>query len=131
MFKTFFQNFNNAIQWSKKYHFFHILAIPSFLFVANPLWLFCSILIEDGPDIFEDYCFVIIYIYLYALIIFSLFYFIYKKWGKSETDKTTLDSLLKSKFYNVYYIFSSIITVSLAIMLSIAIIYIMLCKYNY
>lgn len=136
MLKNFFKKINNVIQWSKKYHFFHILAIPSFLFVANPFWLFFDIFItgEDdfiGYSIFEGFCLLVIYVYLYSLIIFFIFYFIYKKFGQSETDKVTFDSLLNSKFYNVYYIFSSIITALLVIMLPIAIIYIIICEYNY
>jgi len=50
MLKNFFKKINNVIQWSKKYHFFHILAIPSFFYVANIFWFLVIVFLKSSGE---------------------------------------------------------------------------------
>jgi len=109
MLKFAIKNFNNAIQWSKKYHFFHILAIPSFFYIVNWFWLayIFNILFNNTlnpqkaielPDI--TLLFQILFI-LIALISQAI---IYVKNRKKGIFEVSYPLFLNNKIYNYFYI---------------------------
>ena len=131
MLKNFFQKLNNAIQWSKKYHFFHILAIPSFFYVANLFWfiiLFYFALVIDEKFCGTDYSqgilglsiFLMLTIVLQmAFIIIALIsqIIIFIKYRKRGFIQISSSILLEDKVYHLFYIYTYITLIIIFIFL--------------
>ena len=103
------EKFNNFIQWSKKYHFFHIFAILSFFYVVNFFWLayVLNILFDrtlnpqraiELPDITLFFQFLFILIALITQVI------IYVKNKKKGIIQVSYPFFLNNKIYNFFYI---------------------------
>jgi len=134
VFKTFFQNFNNAIQWSKKYHFFHILAIPSFFYIANIFWLcvitFLQPLEEPVMDgigralgIFYGLLIVYFLVFILLFVIIALIsqIIIFIKYRKRGTIQVSSLILLEDKVYHFFYIYTYITLIFVFIFLLLVI----------
>ena len=121
MLKNFFKKINNVIQWSKKYHFFHILAIPSFFYVANIFWL-CVIAFlkslgepvnpELGRGIGILYGLLIAYFLVFTLLFVTIALIsqiiIFIKYRKRGLIQISSPILLEDKVYNLFYIYTYI-----------------------
>ena len=81
MLKKLFNILSNMIQWSKKYHCFHALAISNFFFIAHLFWfltLYCLIAMIPvkcvsnmfGEEVLAFLLFILILIILQFLFIF-------------------------------------------------------------
>jgi len=136
MLKKIFNILNNMIQWSKKYHFFHILAILNFFFVAHLFWfltllcLIAMIPIKCVSNIFgEGVLGFLLFIFILIILQFILLFIsliiqivICIKNRKKGTIQISSPFLLNNKFYNFCYIYAHItITVIIAIVLYIPI----------
>ena len=134
MLKNLFNILSNMIQWSKKYHFFHALAISNFFFIAHLFWfltLLClvpMIPIESlsnslGEAVLGFLLFIFILIILQFIFIFMsliLQIIIYIKNRKKGTIQISSPFLLNNKFYNFCYVYAhATIAVIIAIVLYI------------
>ena len=109
MLKFGIEKFNNIIQWSKKYHFFHIFAILSFFYIVNFFWLayVLNILFNrtlnpqraiELPDITLFFQFLFILIALITQVV------IYVKNKKKGIIQVSYPFFLNNKIYNFFYI---------------------------
>lgn len=122
MLKNFFKKINNVIQWSKKYHFFHILAIPSFFYVANIFWfinlLYFAFIIDEkfyGTDYSQGMLGLLMFLMLTIIlqmvfIIIALIsqIIIFIKHRKRGFIQISSSILLEDKVYNLFYIYTYI-----------------------
>ena len=115
MIKDFFHKINNFIQWTKKWHFFHFIAIGNILLFS--LIVFITILsLETDPteDIFLNIIslpimYISLLLYLALPIAIIIMYFNLKK-GRKITIYNKF--LLNNEIYNITYIASLLIIIS-------------------
>lgn len=117
MLKNIITKFNNFIQWTKKWHFFHVLFVPNTIFVLFTLfisiflyiWNICfsnntKAFIFSHDHIFliwANYtCLVIVFLIL-AICVQSIFSII--NWMKYNTIQLQNQFLLNNRKYNFLY----------------------------
>ena len=113
MFKKIFKRINDFIQWTKKWHFFHVFMLPA----IPMLLLFFLIIFIDRHSINADTfdtCFMLsllcyIQSFFIALII-QIFFFIFKAILR-QNCKITNKFLLNNKIYNSIYTIMFIYTI--------------------
>ena len=103
------EKFNNVIQWSKKYHFFHIFAIPSFFYVVNFFWLaYLSYILFDRnfnlQRVVDDPYFLIFFLTFLFAVAFIIQVIIYVKNKKKGIIQVSYPFFLNNKIYNFFYI---------------------------
>jgi len=109
MLRFVIEKFNNVIQWSKKYHFFHILAIPSFFYIVNWFWLayIFNILFNNTSNLqkaIEDPSFLIFFLTFLFAVAFIIQVIIYVKNKKKGIIQVSYPFFLNNKIYNFFYI---------------------------
>ena len=118
MVKNFFNSINNAIQWTKKWHFMHLFFVLAFVldFLLVSFYLFIGYLSvgagEPSKDALEetlniyilgDFCFLYI-LFIPALVLSILFAII--NFIKFSKPYVVNGFLLYNKYYHLIYIFS-------------------------
>ncbi len=112
MFKNIFQKIIGIIQWTKKWHFFHLILVPPFviscLIDLYPILSFFNSTNEDW--IYLPFWNYFVYVTLFC-IMFSINLFIYAIvliyiFIRKKTIYISNDFLLYNKFYNFVYILS-------------------------
>ena len=109
MLKFGIEKFNNIIQWSKKYHFFHIFAILSFFYVVNFFWLaYLSYILFDRnfnlQRVVDDPDFLIFFLTFLFAVAFIIQVIIYVKNKKKGIIQVSYPFFLNNKIYNFFYI---------------------------
>ena len=111
MFKNIFQKITGIIQWTKKWHFFHLILVPPF--VANCLLNVYQIfaLFDNYPDaIYGFLCFNILgYIIIFKYLLFCPCLLVYITvliyiWIKKKPLHISNDFLLHNRIYNFIFI---------------------------
>ena len=111
MFKKIFKRINDFIQWTKKWHFFHVFIIPNtftFMFICFVMPK-CSLLLMDYYSnaeiviIFFTICFLALITHAIIALCAQIF-FLLSNWIKSHNINIKNKFLLNNKFYNILYI---------------------------
>ena len=104
--RKFIEKINNAIQWTKKFHFFHISFITPFIITI----LIILIAIPYSETINELFsCWIIVnFILLYIIppiaLIVEIVIMIIRKWTHKSIYVSK--SIVENKYYNIVYILS-------------------------
>lgn len=105
MVRKFIEKINNIIQWTKKFHFFHISLVLPFLFSA--LFFLFGVICEKSINILDLceilYCFLLFCFVTISIILQIIFFLIYKKTHKKFYVSK---KLLSNKLYDILYIIS-------------------------
>ena len=130
LFALIFNKINQAINWTKKWHFFHIIAWIIIILVMGLLityllyaiievithWGIPIINFQQDMEELESLCSFILMIFLgtfyWYFLIISILISLYKKW-RNKAISVTNNFLLNNKTYHVFYILSLIYAIFL------------------
>ena len=120
--RKFIEKINNMIQWTKKFHFFHIWLIPGFLFALFPLLLliltFLTLIFE--PSIFDEMgraCGIAFFMFMFYIaiayfvtfllgLVYQIILYLSARFFRKDNVHVQSKFLLNNKFYNFIYISS-------------------------
>ncbi len=118
MFKSFFNKITNFYNWTKKWHFFHVLFIPtSLFFLCNCiLFLLVKYIIKDYSNyqilLITWICFFIIHLIFLLIAIILEVLFAVINWIKYKNIQIRTSFFIKNKIYNFVYLFAFLCNLS-------------------
>ncbi len=123
MFRKFIEKINNFIQWTKKWHFCHVLFVGTFLLVVPYIFLFLKnliseiiILIQMPNCIFESFDYIPFWIFYFVgtliviaflALIIQVFTIIKRAFARKSIFVQS-SFLLHNQYYNRFYTISFI-----------------------